>query len=488
MFVIGLDVGTTGAKAVVADENGKIYGKGYRGYELNPRGGGIVEQNAEDWYTASAEAVRAASAAIPERAEIKAISVSTQGASMLAVDSGFHPLYPAITWMDSRSQREAEALGAAVGAEKIYRKSGWRLSPILDAAKIMWLRENATEVFQKAASFVSTLEYINRKLTGKSAIDPTNAAIRQLFDITSGRWDEELLSAVGITEDRLPGVYPTGEYLGALLPEAAEAFGLLPGIRVFNGAHDQYCAALGCGAVNAGDMLLSTGTTWTVLAVCSKLLYTPSFISPGIHPVGGRYGAMCSLISAGSALKWLSGLVGEDYASLDAGAEKCRESAAELFFYPYLAGAGFPHNRPDYRGTLSGLSLSHGRYDIARALMECVAFETKTVLEELEKSGVEVKKLKMVGGAAKSALWTELVRAVTDCEIELPLEPDSCCLGAAMIALVGLGVYPDYEKAAQAMVRYVDTETKRPESTAFYREKYEKYRLHRGDINRRFDV
>lgn len=474
-FVIGLDVGTTGTKAVVCDENGTVFGKGYREYDLTFGNAGEVEQDAEDWHRATVFAIHRAieEAKIPPQ-RVEAISLSTQGASMLAVDEAFRPLTNVMTWMDHRATEETEALCRTVGEERLYRASGWKPGPAYDSSKILWLRRHRPEVFGKAGSYVTTLEYMNRYLTGRNASDPTNAAIRILYDIEKREYDREILDAVGIFPAQLPEILPTGAFLGTLTKEAAEELGLSAEVRVFNGAHDQYCASLGAGAVARGDMMVATGTAWVVLGMTDRLIYSDSHVSPGIHPVPGLYGAMATLISAGSGLKWYRNLIGEDYSALDAGAAERRDRAGDLFFAPYLAGAGFPHTGEEL-SRLVGLKLSHDRYDIARALMEGVAFEVRTVLDEYEKLGCPVQTLYMTGRTAHSSLWRGLVRDITGCEILVSDEADTCCVGAAMIAMRGIGAYPDLASAAKGMSKITLCDKPQAENVAFYRKKYQRY-------------
>ena len=472
---LGIDVGTTGTKTLLADARGNVLGAGYREYALNAYPDGRVEQNADYWLEAVMETVRTATAAVHDRSRIRALSLSTQGASMLAVDGDFRPLGPVITWMDNRAADACDALTEQLGAERLYRMSGWGASATLDAAKILWMRENAPEQYA-AASFVSTLEYVNRFLTGQNVIDPTNASIRQLYDITEKRWDLAVLEVLGISEERLPRVLPTGALVGTLTPAAAALLGLPDGVRVYNGAHDQYCASLGCGAVSAGDALLSTGTTWVLLGVSDRLLFTESRIAPGIHPVGGLYGHIGSLVSAGCALKWWKEIVDGDYRAFDDAAASRRASARELYFYPFVAGAGFPHKqRGELTGTLTGLRLAHDRYDIALALMEGVAFEARTMLGELKKHGVEITELRVSGGAARSRVWCEITAAVTGCRLWRMREAEAACMGAVMLACVGEGAHPSFAEAARSMVNAEPLDPPAPELRAFYEEKYAAY-------------
>ncbi len=475
MLYLGLDVGTTGAKAAVIDREGKVLSRGYREYELIFPGENRVEQNAEDWWRASKDAVAEALGKLPDPGEIGALSLSTQGATMLPVDRRGDPLRLALTWMDGRASREAKELSDSLGADAIYRKSGWRPGAELDAAKLLWLRRHEPRLFRDAAYFVSTLEFMNLRLTGRVAADPTNAAIRQIFDIGSGAYDPAILDAIGLGSDRLPEVLPVGAPLGTLLPEAAAAFGLSPHVRVYNGAHDQYCTSLGVGAVHEGDLLLATGTAWVVLGVTGKPLYTPSYLAPGIHPVPGLWGAIASLASAGSVLKWYKRVIGDDFAVMDREAGTRLDSSRGLFFFPYLAGAGFPHGMPELKGTLTGLDLRCDKYDVARALMEGVGFETALTLDEFRKAGVPIRRMTMTGGASRSRFWCELLGYITGCEILISREADAAAAGAALIAAVSDGCFRDYGEAAK---RIETRPLALPDSAlfAYYAEKGRKYR------------
>ena len=266
-----------------------------------------------------------------------------------------------------------------------------------------------------------------------------------------------------------------GEAIGHLTPEAASALGLSTDIAVYCGSHDQYAASLGSGATSSGDMMLATGTAWVVLGVTDRLLYTNNHICPGIHPAG-KFGAMASLVSAGSALKWFRNLTEKDYRELDATAADRLDSAKDIIVLPYVAGAGFPHDRPEAGGVIYGFRVGSDRYDVARAFMEGVAFEARSVLEEFSHAGMKIDRLMMTGGAARSDLWTKIVGNVTGCTIYRPTEHETCCLGAAETAFVGAGVYPDYDTCRRIMVKTEPFGENDPCEIGFYNEKYEKYK------------
>ncbi|MFV0352174.1 MAG: xylulokinase, partial [Oscillospiraceae bacterium] len=275
MYVLGIDVGTTGTKAILLDEEGRVAGQGYQGYPTLRKDGGIVEQDAEEWWLALQSAVH--QACDPKTAAgVKGISLSTQGGSSLLVDKNGRPLGNAITWMDTRALPQKQILEQEKGSEWFYSKTGWPLNASLDACKALWVVEDTPQLLAQAKWYISTLEFINLKLTGAPVIDPTTAAMRQLMDIHTHNWDDEIVNATRLNANLLPPILPSGECIGTLTANAAKVLGLPQTVQVFNGAHDQYCCALGSGSVNPNDTFLGTGTAWALMSNTQKPLFTPA--------------------------------------------------------------------------------------------------------------------------------------------------------------------------------------------------------------------
>ena len=453
MYILGIDVGTTGTKSMVIDGSGRILSRGYASYELIISGPGRVEQDPRLWWSAVVQSVRQACAGI-DTGEIAALSVSTQGASSVLVDAVGEPLGNAITWMDTRSEAETRELITLLGDDAVYRQTGWPLSSSLDLAKLLWLVRNEPEILAGASKFISTLEYINQALVGRQLIDPTNAAMRQLMSLQTLAWDDTLMAATGARPEVLPEIEPTGAFIGYLQKSAAESLGLTGKVRVFNGAHDQYCGCVGSDAVRPGEIMLSTGTAWVLMVVSRQAIFPTPVISPGPHIVPGLWGALAALPAGGSAFDWYKkGFLDEDYGSIEAHLGKNGHNRDGLFFYPHLTGEYFPRINPDARGTLVGLGLEHGKYDVAEAVMEGVVFQLRTALDEYRKAGYAVNALKVSGGALNSPYWTSLIVNNTACEVFAMSSKDAACLGAAAIAGVGVGLFPDYASAASRMNR-----------------------------------
>jgi Sugar (pentulose and hexulose) kinases len=475
MYVLGIDVGTTGTKAIVVDEKGKTVGSGYKGYKLVSASGGIVEQNPEDWYEAAVTAVRQAVGNI-DTSKVVSLSMSTQGASSLLVDKDFKPLTNAITWMDNRAVKQKDEISALLGDDLVYRKTGWKPLPCMDLAKYKWLMENDPISFNKASSFVSTLEYMNYRLVGVNVIDPTNAAMRQFMDIETREWDGQLLASVGAEKSKLPEIQPTALYLGFLTKNAAEDLSLHGKVKVYNGAHDQYCSLLGADIIEPGELMLSTGTAWAVMGVTERLSQPDSYIAYGPHIVKGKFGALAALPASGAALDWLkNNVIGSTYEEIDRNAQKRIEKSSGLFFYPYFSGVGFPDWNTTAKACLIGLGLEHDKYDMALSCMEGVVFQLKRALEDYKKNGIMVDTMKVMGGATRSNLWMKIIASLCDCELFIMENKDTACIGAAVIAGVGAGIYENYRQAARAMNMCMKFEEDVSGLTAFYKLKYKKY-------------
>lgn len=483
MYVIGLDIGTTGTKALIVNDDGEVYGRGYKGYGVITGEGGVIEQNPKDWWNATVHAVSIACKDI-DKTKIKAISLSTQGASSVLVDEHCTPMGNALTWMDKRAYLEAEELLSEFGEDYFYQRTGWDMNASLDACKLLWLKKHRPEVVKRAHKFLSTIDYLNYHLVESYVIDPTNAAIRQLADINDSQWMDEVLTYIGVSADLLPAIIETGKSIGRLTENAAAELGLTMDVEVYNGAHDQYCSALGSGSINNGDVMLGTGTAWVVMGIVDKPLFTDSKISPAKHMVPDLWGALASVSCGGISLDWFRSIVGQlEYDEINSYAESNDTKERHLIFYPYFNGAGIPVLNDNIRGTFTGLELRHNSKDMAIAVMEGVAFHTAMVLDEFIKNGVEINMLRVMGGAVKSRFWMNILKSLLDYKVVTVTQTDAAAMGAAMIASVGCGISETYKGAAGSMVAYESGETIPDEVKQFYRDKYAKFKKQLVHIN-----
>ncbi len=477
MIYIGLDIGSTAIKAMALNERGAVVARGKCAYPTN-FADPCVTQRAEDWWQASATAVRQITDILDPAERVVAISTSSQGGSMLALDEAFVPLTDAMTWMDRRAEKYSERLIAHFGNDAIYRKCGWRSTPSDCAAKLLWLADNAPEVFRRATHFMTTEEYINYRLCGENVTDPTGAAIMRLYNINDKRWDAEMLDYVGVTESRLPRVVPIGTLIGKLTPDAAADMGLDTSVSVYCGAHDQYCASMGSGVTSPGDILLATGTAWVMFGVTDKLCFNSCYIAPGIHALPGVFGTMATLSGVGAAVANHAETMGVALRDVDAIAETRRASAADLLCCPCPPGRSFLEHHPGTLGGMNGKTAAHDGYDVALALMEGAAFEVKLSLDKFSEAGmVAGNTLTMSGGAAASRLWRGIVSQVTGRDILLTTEKDTPALGAGMIAATYGGAYDSLAACSEAFVRKLPAEILQDaEAAEFYARKLERYK------------
>jgi sugar (pentulose or hexulose) kinase len=345
------------------------------------------------------------------------------------------------------------------------------MQPNADAAKLLWMKKNIPELYKNAKLFPSTLGFINQRLTGNCVEDPTCAAIRRLYDVNKCEISGDLLEFLELTEEKLPKTLRSGAFVGTLTAEAAAATGLSESVRVYNGAHDQYCASVGSGAVNAGQLLLATGTAWVLFGVTEAPLFGESRISPCIHPAGG-YGALSTVTGIGAAFEWLSKLTNTPIPELSAEAEKLRGKNDNFFFRPSATGTGLLIGK-SLGGHISGMTIGHGKYDLALALMEGAAFETALVIEEYKKSGMtDVTSITMTGGATASRFWQSLIADVTGLDVYASVQTDSPALGAAMLAACG----GDNIASLSKQFSGEKTKVSPSEYSEYYRGKFERYK------------
>ena len=464
-LLIGLDVGTTATKALLFDLGGNVMAAASRGYDLLTPRPGWVEQDAEQMWQAVVGTLRSLSQTVSPHDRIVALCQSSQAGTTIPVDHTCKPLHPAFSWMDQRAQDEAAAVESRWGAEFIRTTTGWALFGGLPLEHIAWFRRNRPAEFDVTEHFLFVNDFMGYRLAGRFCMNPSDASITQLMNLATGDWDERLLETAGAQREQLSPIRPSGTSVGTLTTQAAEATGLPCDVLVVNGAHDQYCAAVGTGVTRPGQMLLSCGTAWVLLAVPQSLEQgLESGMSISRHAVEGQWGAVRSLGAVGSSLEWLADNVWQApeatetgvkrdpaYTQLNEAAARIAPGADSLLFLPIAGGHGAVYGTA--RGGFIDLSLGHTRRHMVRAVMEGTAFELRWALEELAEAGVGVTELTMVGGAAKSPVWPQIVADVVNLPVTVPVLRDAAARGAAILAGVGAGLLPDVESGFAAWGR-----------------------------------
>lgn len=451
--LLGIDVGTTGTKTLLVTEDGEVIGSSYCGYETKKPRPGYSEQNPLDWWNAVVRTVREACAGCDAN-DVAAISLSAQGGTVVPTDSGFDPLKYAVVWDDARCENERRQFLSEVGAGgTMFEKTGWGLSCSLPALQIRWIKNNEPDIFEKKPLYLTVADYISAKLTGKPCIDMSDAGINQLIDVRKGCYDKELLDFAGITEDQLPKLVKSGTAVGNLTAEAAKELGLTEKTVFVAGAHDQYAVAVGGGAVKEGDILIGSGTSWVVTAISDRPRFETG-LAQSVSAAEGMWGSLTSLSSGGVCLEWLRKNVisdgGLSLAGIDGKCENAEAAGSGLFFYPFGSiTAENSEGKTIPTGTFVGMDLSNDRFDLARAVMEGVGFQIKRMLGSFDN---RFDRIKLAGGASKSKFWTGLLADILGKPIVVPSVSELACVGAAIIAGVGCGLFGSaaegYEKVS----------------------------------------
>ena len=448
-YVIGVDFGTSSIKGALYDASMRRVAFAHEKYPLFHKDGGVVEQNPEDWYKKLCVVVRSLTKEV-EASAVAAISSSTQGGTLVCLDSEGRPAGAAISWMDNRPMDIDEVLDGTMTGTDLWRLTGWRPAGTLVLGKLRWLALRDPEFFRTVAMAAECNSYINYRLCGEVVIDETNAAITQLYDLGAGDWSTDLLGLAGVSREQVPRIVKSGAPAGTLTAQAAEDLGLSQDVVVVSGGHDQYCAALGAGVFERGSCLLSCGTAWVILSVMDALPRAaltaekiPEF-AIGPHVLPGLYGVLSSMPRAGAVHKWFI----DTWVPKELDEETTRK-AAEL---PPGAEGLLAEICPDGTLTFQHIGLQHRPEHFLRAIMEAVAYRLGRTIESWRRSGVDVERLVMVGGAARDNHWAGIIAGVTGLAVSIPAETELACQGAAMLARMGCeaGGAEAYAKEASA--------------------------------------
>lgn len=441
MVYIGIDLGTTGCKSMVFDEQGSILSQSYDEYDIIKAGDNVIEQDADIWWSLVQKSVAESVARSGRPAvDFKALSISSQGISFVPVDAAGKTLSHAISWLDSRPVSQTDEIRRLYTAEEIYRITGKRISPVYTLPKLMWVRDNWPEVYRQTDKFLMPLDYITYKLTGRALTDYSMASGTMAFNIETGCWDQGIIAACGLDGRKLPEVAVAGSLVGPLDAAVAAELGLTPDVLVILGAQDQKCAALGAG-IGRGVATVSLGTASAISTLSSRPVFDREMRIPCFALGENRWILESVIGTACISLKWLKDtlMADLDYAGLDSLAAQSSPGAQGVFFYPHLEGAGTPYWRSDIRGFLYGLSLSTARRDIVRALLEGVAYQIKANIMLQEAITAEpIQEIRIFGGGSNSSLWCSLIADITGKTVSQLYTSEIANLGAALLARQGL--------------------------------------------------
>lgn len=483
-LLAGLDIGTSSVKGVLVDTAGNIIASASRDYPINVPCPGWTEQDPETWWSATVAVL----VELREQtdAAIAAIGLTGQMHGSVFLDADGGVIRPAILWNDQRTSVACDTIESFVGRTRLRQITGNPALTGFQAPKILWLKDHEPAAYARLSHVLLPKDYIRYRLSGTFATDVSDASGTLLLDLETRDWSDEILDALDIPRAWLPKVYDSTSLSAYVAPQAAHATKLPSGTPIVAGAGDNAAAAVGCGITQPRVALASVGTSGVVFAYSDVARPdTSGELHCFCHAVPGAYHLMGVSLAAGGSLQWFADHVATEenavahrlgrnrYEILAAEAETVPPGADDLYFLPYLAGERTPHMDPNARGAWIGLTLSHDRRHMVRAILEGVAFSLRDSLVRIQAQGVDPEQIMLSGGGARSPVWRRIITAVLDKPVVISQEQQGPAYGAAILAAVGAGLYPNIDAAVNTMLGGPEfVEVPIPELTTEYRDRY----------------
>lgn len=463
MYVLGIDVGTGGTRALIIDGSGRVISSATEEHEpfASPQIG-WAEQKPEDWWRACGVAVRKTLGnANLSGNQIACVGFSGQMHGAVMLDESDEVVRPALIWCDVRTEKQCQDLTNKIGADRLIQLTCNPALPNFTLTKFLWVRENEPKNWRRVRSVMLPKDYVRFRLTGERAIDMADASGTLMLDVAHRRWSKEVLQAAEIDESLLPALFESPDVCGKISAAGATATGLKPGTPVVAGAGDQAAGATGMGIVTPGAVSATIGTSGVVFAATDRpALDAKGRLHTFCHAVPGRWHVMGVTQAAGLSLRWFRDRFGagaedgrDPYERLTAEAARVPAGSDGLLWAPYLMGERTPHLDPNARGAMIGLTASHTRGHIVRAILEGVAFSLRDSFTLFSEMGVPVNNIRLGGGGARSALWRQIQADIYGHEVEVVEAEEGAAYGAAILAGVGAKVWPDVDTACRQIVK-----------------------------------
>lgn len=470
---IGVDLGTSSVKLILMDEDGQIVNVVSKEYPISFPKPGWSEQNPYDWYEQSMEGIRELIA--NQKLEIAGISFGGQMHGLVVLDDNDQVIRPAILWNDGRTAKECAYLNDGIGKDVLSVETGNIAFAGFTAPKLLWMREQEPENFARIAKIMLPKDYLMYRLCGVHATDVSDASGMLLFDVKNRCWSEKMCELCGVKTEQLAKIYESYEVVGTLKEDVAKSLGISTAVKIIAGAGDNAAAAIGTGTIKNGDCTVSLGTSGTVFIATDSYSVDDKNALHSFAHATGKYHLMGCILSAASCNKWWVEdiLKAEDYAKEQAGIQTLGTN--EVYFLPYLMGERSPHNDPNARGAFIGMRMDTTREDMTQAILEGVAFALRDSLEVARKSGVDIQRIKICGGGAKSPLWKNIIANVLNVKVDSIESEEGPALGGAMLAAVGCGIYQDVSTAVDQIVRVIDTVNPDEKLVAKYEVRYRRF-------------
>lgn len=479
-YVIGIDSSTTATKAQLVDASGTVVAVVSSEYGYETPEPLWSEQDPELWWTATKAAVAGvlAEAGVPGE-EVVAVGLTGQMHGLVLLDAAGEVLRPSILWNDQRTGAECDEIRERIGKQRLIGITGNDALTGFTAPKILWVRNNEPEIYEKARHVLLPKDYVRFRLTGDYASDRAGGAGTILFDLQTRTWSDEVLAGLDLDRSLFPETFEGHETTGTVTPGAAAATGLAVGTPIVAGAGDQAANGVAVGAIDPGVVGLSLGTSGVVFTATD----TPSIEPEGrlhafCHAVTDRWHFMGVMLSAAGSLRWFRDTVAPDvdFAEMSAAAGAVPAGSDGLLFLPYLTGERTPHPDPLARGAFVGLTVRHERSRMTRSVMEGVAFGLRDSFELIRAAGnADLTEVRASGGGTRSPVWRQILADVLNAEVRTVATAEGAAQGAAMLAAVGAGWFSTAQEASAAWLR-LDPPTAPSGSVAVYSEIYESYR------------
>jgi xylulokinase len=457
------------------DEEGDIKRIVTREYPLFFPKPGWSEQNPEDWYTALVDGVKELIEGF-DKSEVDGISFSGQMHGMVILDEQDNVIRPAILWNDGRTQAECDYLNHEIGREKISAYTANMALTGFTAPKLLWVKKHEPENFAKIKKVMLPKDYLAYKLSGVHCTDVSDASGMLLLDVKNKCWSKEMLDICGLKEEQMAKLHESYQVVGNMTKEAAQALGLTENVKVVAGGGDQAVASVGTGTVGHGMCNVSLGTSGVVFIASKEFAVDEWNALHSFAHADGKYHLMGVMLSAAASNKWWNDeiLQTKDYAKEQQGIQKLGEN--KVYFLPYLMGERTPHNNPDARGTFIGMTMDTTRADMTQAVLEGVAFALRDSFEITKALGVDISRIRINGGGAKSPLWCKIIANVLNVKVDKINSAEGPAFGAAILAAVGCGKYATVEEATGKLIKVIETTDQDPEIVELYNQKYKVFK------------